>query len=109
MTKRALAVCIAVSYLGLAVLGAACVFGTVPVGHAAHHHHPGSAGKASHSSVCAWACQVGPAAIQAAADGPGREVGILLWLLLLEAGLLAGAYWSAARPRSPPRYLHESI
>jgi hypothetical protein len=109
MTKQALAVFVAVSYLGLAILGAACLFGVALVGDAAHHHHPGSVGKTSHSSLCAWVCQVGPATINAGADGPGSAVGTFIWLLLLEAGLLAGAHWSAARPRSPPVYLRVSI
>lgn len=101
--SRLLALILAVSYLGLTVLGAACLFGVAPVGVGMHHHHAGPGGKASHSPLCAWACQAGPAASLISFGVASFTLFILLWwTVTAHLTFFSQIAWASARPRSPP-------
>jgi hypothetical protein len=102
-TKRqVLAVLLAVSYFGLVALSTVCLFGVSPVGAGTHHHHAGSAGKAAHSPLCAWACQAGPSA-SLIGFGEALSIFFVLWVVVLAAlANFPQIAWASARPRSPP-------
>lgn len=101
--SRLLALILAVSYLGMGGLGAACLFGVAPVGVGTHHHHAGPGGKASHSPLCAWACQAGPVASLISFGSASFALFILLWwTVTAHLTFFSQIAWASARPRAPP-------
>jgi hypothetical protein len=98
---RFLALVLALCYLGLAVLGAACLFDDSTVNQLAPHH-AGHAGKASHSPLCAWACQVGPAAALISFSTVPFAFFVLWATVITALTYLSQIAWASARPRSPP-------
>ena len=96
-----LALLVAGCYLGLAVLGAACLFGEPAEGHAAHHH-AGHTDKPAHSALCAWACQAGPSALAQSADVEGPPT-FLVFAIFVAVRSLTPSYLAASqRTRAPP-------
>lgn len=101
-TKRQiLALFLAVSYLGLAILGAACLFGEPAEGHAAHHH-AGPTDKPAHSALCAWACQAGPSALAQSADVEGPPTFLIAALFVAVLSLTPSDLVASQRTRAPP-------
>jgi hypothetical protein len=100
-SRRLLGLVVAFCYLGLAVLGAICLFDDSTVNQLAPHH-AGHAGKTSHSPLCAWACQAGPAApLMSFSTVPFAF--FVLWAALITAlAYLSQISWAPALPRSPP-------
>lgn len=100
-SSRLLALLVAACYLGLAVLGAACLFGDMEPGHEASHH-AGHGGKPTHSSLCAWACQAGPSALAQSANVAGPPT-FLVFALFVAVRSLTPSYLAASqRTRAPP-------
>lgn len=97
----ALVLVLALSYLGLATLGAACLFGDMAPGHAASHH-AGHGGKPTHSPLCAWACQAGPSAVLISFGGVSFALYILFWSVTSHIVFFSQIAWASARPRAPP-------
>jgi hypothetical protein len=99
--RKILALLLVVSYLGLAALGAACLFGESAGDHAAHHH-AGHTDKPSHSALCAWACQAGPSAVLISLGGVSFALYILFWSVASHICVFRQVAWATARPRAPP-------
>ena len=92
---------LALCYLGLVALGAACLFGDMEPGHAASHH-AGHGGKPTHSSLCAWACQAGPSAVLVSFGGVSFVLQILFWSAASRIVFFSQIAWASAHPRAPP-------
>ena len=100
-SRRFLALGLALCYLGLAVLGAFCLFDDSTVNQLAPHH-AGHAGKTSHSPLCAWSCQAG-AATTLVSSSTVPFAFVVLWATVITAlAYLSQISWAPARPRSPP-------
>jgi hypothetical protein len=100
-SRRFLALVLGLCYLGLAVLGAVCLFDDSTVNQLAPHH-AGHAGKTSHSPLCAWACQAGPAATLISFSIVPIAF-FARWATVITAlAYLSQIAWAPALPRSPP-------
>jgi hypothetical protein len=100
--RKILALLLVVSYLGLATLGAACLFGDLEPGHAASHHAGSEGGKPAHSPLCAWACQAGPSAVAQSANVVGPPT-FPAFAVFVAVRFLTPSYLAASqRARAPP-------
>jgi hypothetical protein len=96
-----LALLVAACYLGLAVLGAVCLFGDMSGGSSVPHHAD-HAGKTAHSPLCAWACQAGPSAILVGFGGVSLALYVLFWSTAPSIAFFSRTFCAFARPRAPP-------
>lgn len=95
-----LALATAVVYLTLSVSAAACLF-THQVQPRSTHHH---AGGATHSLLCAWACQANQP-IEGSSAAPHSQPLVLVAVLLLVSAIRPSLFFMPlAQPRAPPRF-----
>jgi hypothetical protein len=95
----ALALTTAAVYLVLSVSAAACLSTHESTSRTAHHH----SGGATHSSLCAWACQANQT-IDLPATAPQSQPLILVALLLLLIAVWPfQPFQQSAQSRAPPR------
>jgi len=101
MKKWALPLALAtVVYLTLSVSAAACLFTHEAQPRSTHHHSSG----ATHSLLCAWACQANQPADGPSA-GPDSQPLVLATLCLFVAFIRPSLFLTAlAQSRAPPRF-----
>lgn len=102
---KSLALALVLLYLTLGVVASTCLFdptaSTQSSQHQHHqHHHDGGP---SHSTLCAWACQVNPAQGLISAAPTLTPQLLATVFLLAVVSLLMTRYGSSLRSRAPPR------
>jgi hypothetical protein len=100
-SSRLLTLLVAACYLGLAVLGAVCLFGDMSGGPSAAHHADHT-GKTAHSPLCVWACQAGPSAALIGLGGVSFALYVLFWSTASPITVFSRNFCAFARPRAPP-------
>jgi hypothetical protein len=95
-----LALATVVVYLTLSVSAAACLFTHQAQPRSTHHH----SGGATHSLLCAWACQANQP-VDGPSAAPDSQPLALATLLVLVASIRPSLFLtSPAQSRAPPRF-----
>lgn len=93
------ALLVALSYVSLVVLAAACAFGHADM--AGSHAHHGSHESGPHNALCAWACQATSDAV--VAMGPSlAPSGLVVRQVVVPSDPSASSSLSVLRSRAPP-------
>jgi len=96
-----LALATVVVYLTLSVNAAACLFTHEAQSRSTHHHNSGGA---THSLLCAWACQANQP-VDGPSAAPSSQSLVLAALCLLLASIRPALFLTAlAHSRAPPRF-----
>ena len=94
-----LALVLATLYLTLSVAAVACLFSHSSASRTAHHH----AGGATHSSLCAWACDSNPTVDLLATTSQMEPLHLVAMVQFVTASDPALLSQQSAQSRAPPR------
>lgn len=95
-----LALATAAVYLVLAVSAAACLFTHQAQPRSTHHH----TGGATHSLLCAWACQANQPVEGPSVTPHSQPLAVVVLLLLVSAVRPVSCFTCLASSRAPPRF-----
>lgn len=94
------AVLVALSYVALVVLAAACAFGHGDL--SGSHAHHGSPEASPHNALCAWACQATSDAVVAVASPMAASGPVVRLVVLPPHQPASSSFSSVLHSRAPP-------
>ncbi|NOS81677.1 MAG: hypothetical protein CAF43_007255 [Nitrospira sp. CG24C] len=93
------ALAIAALYLTLSVSAVACLFAHKSQPGSAHHHKGG----ATHSSLCAWACDTNPTVDLPTPSPQMQQLQLVSMLLSVDSSVSSLLSQQSSQSRAPPR------